>query len=84
MWFKKIIILFFVLISICTVVSAQETPVKTDSTHIYENIESYSKQSKFTMFIYRLIFKPVAPALRKKEAKNKGYKKLIQKPYRRF
>src|SRR4030043_1847708 len=84
MWFKNIIILFFVLISISDVAFAQEIPVKTDSTNIYKNIESYSKRSKFTTFMYRLIFKPVAPILRKKEVKKKGYKKLIQKPYITF
>jgi len=84
MWFKNTIILFFVLISISDVASAQDTIVKTDSTHIYETIESYSKQSKFNMFIYRLIFKPVTPSLIKKEVKKKEYKKLIQKPYSSF
>ena len=84
MWFKNIFILFFVLISISDVAFAQETPVKTDSTHLYKNIESYSKRSKFTMFMYRLIFKPVAPISRKKEVKKKVYKKLIQKPYSAF
>src|SRR4030042_2768380 len=84
MWFKNITILFFVLISISDVAFAQEIPVKTDSTNIYKNIESYSKRSKFTTFMYRLILKPVAPILRKKEVKKKGYKKLIQKPYITF
>ena len=63
--------------------SAQEAPVKKDSTTIYKNIESYSKQSKFKTFIYRLVFKP-AHGTRKKEVKKKGYKKLIQKPYSAF
>jgi hypothetical protein len=84
MWFKNILILFFILITISNVAFAQETSVKTDSTHVYENIETYSKRSKFTMFIYRLFFKPVAPSLRKKEVNKKGYNKLIQKPYGAF
>ncbi len=63
---------------------AQQDTVKTDSTHLYKNIESYSKRSKFTRFMYRLIFKPVAPDSKSKVVKKKVYKKLIQKPYRTF
>jgi len=80
MWFKSIFILFFVSIFIRDFAFAQETPVKTDTTHLYENIESYSQRNKFTMFMHGLIFKPVAPSSKKK----KGYKKLIQKPYSAF
>jgi len=84
MWFKNIFILFFVSFLISDFAFAQQDSVKTDSTHIYENIESYSKRSKFTMFMHRLIFKPVATSSKKKEDKRKGYKKLIQKPYSAF
>ena len=84
MWFKHIFIFFFVLISLSDFAYAQETPVKTDSTHLYKNIESYSKRSKFTRFIYQLIFKPVAPDSKNKAFHKKVYKKLIQKPYSIF
>ena len=84
MSFKHIFIFFFVLISISDFVIAQETPVKTDSTHLYKNIESYSKRSKFTRFIYRLIFKPVIPDSKDNVIKKRVYKKLIQKPYSTF
>ena len=84
MWFRKCFILFFVLILISDFASAQQDTVKTDSTHLYKNIESYSKRSKFTGFIYRLIFKPVAPDPINKAVRKKVYKKLIQKPYRNF
>jgi hypothetical protein len=63
---------------------AQQTPVKADSTHLYKNIESYSKRSWFTKFMYRLIFKPVAPDPANKKAKKNIYKKLIHKPYSAF
>jgi hypothetical protein len=80
MWFKTIFIIFFISILTTDFAFAQETPVKTDTTHLYENIESFSERSKFTMFMHRLIFKPVAPSSKKK----KVYKKLIQKPYSTF
>lgn len=84
MWFKQISIFLFVLISLSEFASAQQDSVKTDSIHLYKNIESYSKRSRFTRLIYRLIFKPVTPDSQSKTDKNKGYKKLIQKPYSTF
>ena len=84
MLFRKFIILFLVTISISDFVHAQQDTIKTDSTKLYKNIESYSKRSRFTGFLYRLIFKPVAPDLKNKEVRKKAYKKLIQKPYSTF
>ncbi len=84
MWFRKCFILFFVLILISDIVSSQQDTVKTDSTLLYKNIETYSKRSKFTGFIYRLIFKPVASDSKNQQVKRKVYKKLIQKPYSTF
>ena len=84
MWFKNILILFFVSFSISDFVSAQQTPVKTDSTKLYKNIESYSKRSKLGKFIYGLVFKPIVTISKKNEVRKKGYKKLVQKPYSVF
>jgi hypothetical protein len=83
MLFRKSFILFLVTISMSDFASAQQDSVKTDSTHLYKNIESYSRRSKVTGFIYRLIFKPASSGLNS-EAKKKAYKKLIQKPYSSF
>jgi hypothetical protein len=83
-WFKIISILFFISVLTSEFAYAQQTPGKTDSTHIYKNIESYSRRSKFTKFIYGLIFKPVATSSPKQKVKKKVYKKLIQKPYSAF
>ena len=77
MWFKKILLLYFLLGMTLDVLFAQQTPARKDSTHLYKNIETYSKRSKFTKFMYSLVFKPVA----NKQAKKKKYKKLIVKPY---
>lgn len=76
--------LFLVTISISDFAYAQQDTVKTDSTQLYKNIESYSKRSRFTGFIYRLIFKPVATDSTSKAVKRKAYKKLVQKPYNTF
>jgi len=82
--FKNIIILFIISTLTYDFTFAQPVAAKKDSTKLYENIESFSKQRKFTNFIYRMVFKPVAPVSQKKKGKTKGYKKLIQKPYSAF
>ncbi|MDP2334904.1 MAG: hypothetical protein Q8N05_00340 [Bacteroidota bacterium] len=82
MRFKTIFTVFFVSILINDFASAQEKPVKKEPTHLYTNIEAYSGRSKFTKFMYQLVFRPVAPTSSKK--KKKPYKKLIQKPYSSF
>ncbi len=84
MRFKIIFILFIISVLTCDFAFAQQPAVKADSTHLYENIESYSNRSKFTRFMYRLFFKPVAPSSKNKKGKKKVYKKLIQKPYSSF
>jgi hypothetical protein len=76
---KKFLVALFVSVFISGTSLAQEATLKPDSTRLYENIETYSNRSRFTMFMYRLIFKPVAPV-----SKKKVYKKLIQKPYSVF
>jgi len=83
MWFRRIFILFFVSVFLTVSAFAQQTPVKIDSTHLYKNIETYSKRNKFNTFLYGLIFKPINN-ISKKEVKKKVYKKLIQKPYSTF
>ncbi len=53
---------------------------RNDSTHLYENIESYSERSKFTKFMFRLFYKPVAPG----PVRTGQGRKLVQKPYSSF
>jgi hypothetical protein len=83
-WLKNIFMLFFVSFLISDFAIAQQTPAKTDSTKIYKNIETYSRQSKLKTFVYSLIFNPVTKISNKKDVKPKEYKKLIQKPYSGF
>jgi len=84
MGFKIIVMLLFVSIYTSNFAFAQQTVAKKDSTRLYENIENYSKSNKFTRFMYRLFFKPVAPIPVKRKGVKKVYKKLIQKPYSAF
>jgi hypothetical protein len=83
MWIKNIIISLIISFLISGFVYAQQVPAVKDTTTLYKNIESYSKQSKFKTFIYKLVFKPTHGS-KKKEIKKKGNKKLIQKPYNDF
>ncbi|MBN1128038.1 MAG: hypothetical protein JXA71_03580 [Chitinispirillaceae bacterium] len=76
----KILLLFY-LVSFCISqpAVAQQTPVKTDSSKVYRKIEKFSNKSKFTRFMYGLVFKPVAST---------SYKKIpfapLQLPYGNF
>ncbi|MDO9614321.1 MAG: hypothetical protein Q7J86_07315, partial [Bacteroidota bacterium] len=58
----KIIFIFLVVSSLTNYDAFGQTPAKKDSTKLYENIEAYSGRSNFTKFVYRLFFKPIAPA----------------------
>jgi len=77
---KNIFILFFVSFFISGIASAQQHPDKKENTQLYTNIETYSKRSKLTKFMYTLVFKPIATVSSNKYA----YKKLIKKRYGRF
>jgi hypothetical protein len=59
---------------------AQQTPVKTDSSKVYRDIETYSKKGPFTKFIYGLVFKPITPPSSQIEKRLK----LPQTSYRNF
>lgn len=77
MWLRNVIILVLTFSLANDFAFAQETPIPKDSTHLYENIENYSEQSKVVKYLYRLFFKPVQPVL----SKIKKSKRRIQKPY---
>ncbi|MBK6967501.1 MAG: hypothetical protein IPH20_27295 [Bacteroidales bacterium] len=84
MRFKSTFILFFVLVMASNPAFAQQPDEKKDSSHLYENIEAYSGRSKFTKFMYRLFFKPVADSPAKKGSKKKKIKRPVQQPYSTF
>ena len=59
---------------------AQEIPAKKDSAKVYRDIEKYSDKRKFTRFIYRLIFEPVA----KQKIIKSSFQKLKKVNYAKF
>lgn len=54
---------------------AQVKPVEKDSVKMYRSIEKYSNKRKFTRFLHRLIFEPIA----KQKTKKNSFQK-IKKP----
>ncbi len=81
MWFKILLILIFASLLSSESAIAQ-APAKTDSTKIYKDIQTYSKRSKFTKLMYRLIFKPLPTNKRRRN--NSDNAKNRPKPYRAF
>jgi hypothetical protein len=82
--YKNIFILFIVSFSLGDIASAQQTPVKRDSTILYKKIAAYSEQSKGKKFIAGLVFKPVVNNSKNAEIRKKGYKKLLQESYSNY
>jgi len=80
-WFKNMILLFLVSVLISDFAFAQQTPAKKDTTILYKKIENYSKRSKFTKFVYGILFKPVQTT---SSDKRKQKKRLIYHPYSAF
>jgi hypothetical protein len=83
-WHKIICTYFLVSVLTCDIAFAQKAPSKTDSTQVYQHIESFPVNHKFTRYFYRLFFKPVSASSLKKTAKKKQYLKLNHKPYSDF
>ena len=59
---------------------AQKNEIKKDSSKGYRDIEKYSKKRKFTKFLHKLIFNPVA----KKTSKKQKPKKIKSKSYTKY
>lgn len=79
-WMIRVFLLLFVSILINDFGFAQQRALLNDSTQIYKNIESFSKRSKFTTLMYKMVFKPT----NHNASKKKKVKKQIQKPYSTF
>lgn len=62
---------------------AQKIEVKKDSSKGYRDIEKYSKKRKFTKFLHKLIFNPVAKKTSKTTKKQKP-KKIKSKSYTKY
>ncbi len=82
MGFKFLMPVILIILTTSVFAFAQQESEPKDTTHLYENIETYSERSKFTRFMFRLFFKPVAPAPAPAPAKQKI--RLKQAPYSTF
>ncbi|MDP4290918.1 MAG: hypothetical protein Q8908_07540, partial [Bacteroidota bacterium] len=80
----QLILLIIVLMITGDFALAQINPVKNDSNRLYQHIETYSKRSKFTKFIYGLFFTPVAKPVLPKKGTKKENRTLVQEHYRAF
>lgn len=72
----KLKIIFLMMCSY-QVLLGQENPKVKDSAKVFRNIEKYSKKSKFTYFIHKLIFEPVA----KQKIKKNSFHKIKKQHY---
>ena len=80
MFLRIVALLFFISLTANNFTFAQVLSAPKDSTHIYKTMENYTDRSKFTSFMYRLFFKPIAPDL----SQIKENKIRIQQPYSTF
>jgi hypothetical protein len=66
--------LFLATILCLNIGFSQEKPIIQDTTQVYKKIEDYSKKSKFTTFLHKLIFEPskikTSNPIRKREPKD--------------
>lgn len=81
-------ILFFLIFLNYQAVVCQENGKPKDTAKVYRAIENYSKRSKFTNYVHRLLFEPIAKQKATKvvvaKLKKQNYKKLEGKIVRRI
>ncbi len=70
----RITCFFIVFFLSCNLITAQDKTVKKDSVQMYRDIEKFSKKSKFSKFMYKLIFRTLPT---KKAPPKKKPKKII-------
>jgi hypothetical protein len=70
----RCIFLFWLGLTCSFSVWAQDPKKKNDSTKVYREIEEYSKRSKLTKFVHKLIFEPVVNEKTKKSTFQKTIK----------
>lgn len=78
--FSVLCLLFALLFGGSFSVWSQEKEKKKDTTIVYREIEQYSKRSKLTKWIHKLIFEPVV----KEKSKKSTFQKTIQTNYANY
>ncbi|KAF0194435.1 MAG: hypothetical protein FD166_3503 [Bacteroidetes bacterium] len=79
MWFRTVSLLFIVSTAASGISFAQGNDTVKDSTRLYKNIETLSGGSRFTRFMYKMVFRPTS-----QHSVRKHKKKPIQQPYSSF
>jgi len=80
MWRHNITVLLFIFICAIKFSVAQQSDMKKDSVKMYRNIETFSKKSKATKFLYKYFFRSVAPEALPKDQ----HTKYLHNKYSRF
>ena len=75
------VFLFLILTYTLKNLSAQELPVKKDSSSVYRKIEAFSQKRKFTKFLYRLVLRPVATTSAITNKSNNNHLRTIYRNY---
>lgn len=81
---KSILVLLFVSTVLSDSLYGQKVPLDKDSIKLYKDIQTFSKRSRFTEFMYQLIFKPVATKPSNKEIIKKPFQKSVRNKYKAF
>lgn len=76
---QKYIVTLLIICS-CQITLAQVNPKAKDTSKMYRNIEQYSKKRKFTKFLHKLIFEPIA----KQKIKKNSFQKMKKAGYAPF
>ena len=76
------IVVSLIFIFLINITSAQQPQTKPDSSKIYRDIETFSKKSRITKFIYGLLLRKVDNPVKKISEKEKEIKP--RDPYKRF
>ncbi len=80
MFLKHKFILFVLIIFSYLQSTAQVNPKPKDTAKMYRDIEKYSKERKFTKFLHKLVFKPVA----KQKIRKNSFQKRKKQGYSNF
>ena len=74
---KRNLLLTLLVMFFGSTVIPKTNPKEKDITKIYKNIENYSKKSRFTNFLHKLVFEPI----KKAKTDSTSFEKKIEKNY---
>ena len=77
---NRILLLFLFVFFNCSIGISQTNPKEKDSVKMYKDIENYSKRSRFTKFLHKLIFEPT----KKEYVNNSSVRKEVERNYAKY